>query len=159
MTLRTLAGLTDDPAVIPGWGPVLAEVARTVALDRAVAPAWQFAVIDEHGRLLHSGPIRRRPSAADHRIARLRDRTCRAPHCRRPATTCDADHRRAHASGGPSHHTNLDMLCRHHHRLKHERNLTLRPIGHGAYEWRAPNGQHWRVPADETGLLTDDDHP
>jgi hypothetical protein len=56
------------------------------------------------------------------------------------------------------------MLCRHHHRLKHERNLTLRPIGHGAYEsgayeWRAPNGQRWRVPADDTGLLTGDEHP
>jgi hypothetical protein len=157
MTLKTLTGLTDDPAVIPGWGPVLAEIARNVALGQNATPSWQYAITDDRGRMLHSGPIRRRPTAEATRIARLRDRTCRAPHCRRTASECDTDHRKAYASGGASDHTNLDILCRRHHRLKHEKNLTLHPLGNGAYEWRAPNGQRWQVSADETGLLTADD--
>jgi hypothetical protein len=159
MTMSTLVGLCDDPAVIPGWGPVLAEIARSVALDQATTPAWQFAVTDPHGRLLHSGPIKRRPTAQDRRHAQLRDQTCRAPNCRRPAAACDTDHRKAHASGGASDHTNLDQLCRHDHRLKHEKNLTLTPIGDGAYRWRAPNGRTWDVPADPIGLLSTDDSP
>jgi hypothetical protein len=159
MTLDTLLGLTDDPAVIPGWGPVLAEIARSVALDRATAPSWQFAVTDQHGRLLRSGPIRRRPAAHDLRQAQLRDQTCRAPNCRRPAAACDTDHRKAYASGGTSDHPNLNQLCRHDHRLKHEKNLTLTPLGHGAYQWRAPNGRTWYVPADPIGLFTTDDPP
>jgi hypothetical protein len=74
-----------------------------------------------------------------------------------PAAACDTDHRRAYASRGASDHANLDMLCRRHHRLKHEKNLALRHLGHGAYEWRAPNGRTWQVPPDE--LLIDGDRP
>jgi hypothetical protein len=159
MTLQTLTGLTDDPAVIPGWGPVLAEIARDIALDQDATPSWEYAITDHRGRLLHSGPIKRRPNAHDQRHTRLRDLTCRAPHCRRPAASCDTDHRKSYASGGASNHTNLDQLCRRHHRLKHAKNLTLKHLGHGAYEWRAPNGQTWHVPADEPGLLTADDDP
>jgi hypothetical protein len=157
MTLHTLAGLTDDPAVIPGWGPVLAEIARNVAHDRATS--WQFSVTDKRGRLLHSGPIKRRPTAKDTRHSRLRDPTCRAPGCRRPASQCDTDHRKTYVSGGTSDQHNLDQLSRGHHRLKHEKNLTLHHLGDGAYERRAPNGQRWHVPADPTGLLTGDDPP
>jgi hypothetical protein len=156
MTLPTLIGLADDPAVLPAWGPVLAEIARHVALDHTAKPSWQFAITDDDGRLQHSGPIRRRPRTADLRHTRLRDRTCRAPYCRRPATACDTDHRRSHASGGTSTAANLDTLCRHHHRLKHDKNLRLRPLDAGAYRWHAPNGEHWDVPADRDHLLTDD---
>jgi hypothetical protein len=160
MTLRTLMGLSDDPAVIPAWGPVLAEIARRVALDQTARPSWQFAVTDEEGRLLHSGPIRRRPRMADLRHTQLRDRSCRAPYCRRPAAACDTDHRQSYASGGSSAQENLDSLCRHHHRLKHAKNLRLRALDAGAYRWRAPNGEHWDVPAHHDHLLTaDDDYP
>ena len=138
ISLPTLLGLTDQPALIPGWGPVLADIARQIALDRTHPPSWQFAGTDPHGNLLHAGTTRRRPSAAAIRITRLRARACRAVNCRRPATGCDTDHRRAHASGGCADPTNLDSLCRHHHRLKHDKNLILRHLGHGAYQWQAP---------------------
>jgi hypothetical protein len=159
MTLQTLTGMTDDPAVIPGWGPVLAEIARNVALDQNTTPSWEYAITDQHGRLLHCGPIRRRPYAQHQRFTRLRDLTCRAPNCRWPAAFCDTDHRKAYTSGGTSNHHNLEPLCRRHHRLKHEKNLTLHHRGDGAYEWHAPNGETWHVPADEPGLLTADDPP
>ena len=96
---------------------------------------------------------------ADRRHTRLRDRTCRAPYCRRPATTCDTDHRHSYASGGTSTTANLDTLCRHHHRLKHEKHLSLQALDVGAYRWHAPNGQHWDVPTDHDHLLADDDYP
>jgi hypothetical protein len=168
MTLPTLLGLREDPAVIPGWGPVLAEIARQVAHDQEHPPSWQYAVTDRHGTLLHAGPVRRRPTDAALRVTRLRDRTCRAVNCRRPATSCDTDHRHAHASGGTADPTNLDTLCRHHHRLKHEKHLTLHhrvdhDTGHRTYHWQAPNGRQWNVPTDHTALLTDeedqDDYP
>ena len=146
MTLPTLMGLADDPAVLPAWGPVLAEIGRQVALDAAARSSWQFAVTDDDGRPLHTGPIRRRPRMADVRLARLRDRACRAPYCRRPASTCDTDHRWAYASGGSSAPDNLDSLCRHHHRLKHEKHLRLRALDAGAYRWHAPSGEFWDVP-------------
>jgi hypothetical protein len=159
MTLPTLIGLADDPAVLPAWGPVLAEIARHVALDQTAKPSWQFAITDDEGRLQHSGPIRRRPRTTDLRHTRLRDGTCRAPYCRRPATACDTDHRRSYASGGSSAAANLDTLCRRHHRLKHEKNLRLRALDAGAYRWHAPNGEHWDVPADHDHLMADDDYP
>src|SRR5262249_10498097 len=94
-TLPTLLGLSDDPALIPGWGPVLAEIARHVALDQAHPPSWQYAITDRRGHLRHAGPIRRRPSAAAVRVTRLRDRSCRAVNCRRhPPPPPTAPHRR-----------------------------------------------------------------
>jgi hypothetical protein len=148
MSLPTLLGLTNDPALIPGWGPVLAEIARHVALDQTHPTTWQYGITDQHGRLLHTGPIRRRPRAGDLRHVRMRDQTCRAPNCRRPATACDTDHRHAYASGGPTHPDNLEPLCRHHHRLKHHKNLHLRHHNDGSYQWKAPNGETWHVPAE-----------
>jgi hypothetical protein len=149
MTLPALLGLTDEPALIPGWGPVLADLARQIALDHTHPPSWQFVVTDERGSLVHAGTIRRRPSAASVRITRLRDRTCRAVNCTRPAAGCDTDYRRVYAGGGGAEPTNLDTLCRHHHRLKHAKNLTLQHLGHGNYQWQAPNGRRWTVPADQ----------
>src|SRR5262249_40063136 len=146
-----------DPAMLPGWGPVIADIARRVALDRTSNPSWQFAVTDQDGRLLHDGYTRRRPTAPDLRHTRLRDRTCRAVGCRHPATACQADHRHPWSRGGPTPPDNLDVLCGHHNRLKHAKNLTLRHLGNGAYEWRAPNGRRYTVPADHTALLTVDE--
>jgi hypothetical protein len=145
MSLATLLALNDDPAIIPAWGPVLAEIARHIALDQANPTRWQYGLTDQHGRLIHSGPIRRRPRAADLRHVQIRDRTCQAPNCRRPAIRCDTDHRRAYASGGSSDPENLEPLCRHHHRLKHDKNLRLRRRPDGSHQWQAPNGQTWDV--------------
>src|SRR5262249_46350005 len=72
MTLPTLLGLRDDPALIPGWGPVLAEIARHVALDQAHPPSWQYAITDSHGHLPHARPIRRRPTPPGSPTARPR---------------------------------------------------------------------------------------
>ncbi|MGY1633285.1 DUF222 domain-containing protein [Geodermatophilus sp. SYSU D01186] len=61
---------------------------------------------------------RYRPTAAQRRFVRARDRRCRWPGCRRPAPRSDLDHARPHADGGPTDCSNLCCLCRTHHRIK-----------------------------------------
>jgi hypothetical protein len=61
---------------------------------------------------------RYRPSPAQQRFGRARDRTCRHPGCGQPAARADLDHCIPYGKGGPTECTNLCCLCRRHHRLK-----------------------------------------
>lgn len=61
---------------------------------------------------------RYRPSPAQERFTRTRDRTCRHPGCRGRAAWADLDHVLPHGDGGPTDCANLCCLCRRHHRLK-----------------------------------------
>jgi hypothetical protein len=64
-------------------------------------------------------PIDRyRPTPAQYRHVRTRDRTCRFPGCGSRAGWADVDHVIPHARGGPTECDNLCCLCRRHHRLK-----------------------------------------
>ncbi len=60
--LSTLLGRDRHPGEIPGWGPISAELARTIATaQRGVQ--WCFAVTDDAGHLVFAGITRRRPYA------------------------------------------------------------------------------------------------
>jgi hypothetical protein len=85
-------------------------------------------------------PTRRTPGPALARWIRARDGTCRAPGCRTPASVCDIDHTVDHAAGGPTSHDNLALLCRHHHRLKHETGWRLTQPQPGTLVWTSPHG-------------------
>jgi hypothetical protein len=61
---------------------------------------------------------RYRPSLAQRRWGKTRDRTCRHPGCDNLAGWADLDHVVPHAVGGPTDCANLCCLCRRHHRLK-----------------------------------------
>lgn len=83
--LTTLLGLSESAAEIPGWGPVIAEVARRV-VDEQHDALWSFAVTgDDDQNLVWSGVTRRRPTAAQSRHVQARDRTCVFPGCHMPA--------------------------------------------------------------------------
>jgi Domain of unknown function (DUF222) len=58
--LSMLLGRDRHPGEIPGWGPVPAEVARTVVAAQRAAE-WRFALTDPAGQLLLAGITRRRP--------------------------------------------------------------------------------------------------
>lgn len=58
---------------------------------------------------------RYRPSTALDEFVRLRDLTCRFPHCDVPAERCDIDHAIPWPLG-PTHPSNLRVLCRKHNR-------------------------------------------
>jgi HNH endonuclease len=58
--LATLLGMDEQPGEVPGWGPVTAEVARSIAGAQR-AGEWRFAIVDEDGLLLLDGITARRP--------------------------------------------------------------------------------------------------
>ena len=158
--LSTLAALDDDPALIPGWGSVIADIARQVATDQRHQPAWKFSVTDDEGMLLSHGHTNRRPTATEHSFVAARDQLCQAPGCRRPARTCDQDHRIEHHDHGPSHRGNLMVACKSHHVLRHLPGYAITEIAPGRYQWTTPNGLTYTTGPDHVLRLTADlDNP
>ncbi len=151
--LSTLAGLDNDPALIPGWAPVLADIARQISFDRKANPAWKWSATDEHGNLLHHGHTHRRPTATEAAFVRARDRTCRSPGCRRNARRCDLDHRHDYAKGGCSHRGNIEARCPHHHRFKTRPGHKLTRIRRRTI-WTTPNGRNYDIGPDKDIVLT-----
>lgn len=98
----------------------------------ATASAAELARLAAHGCRTHGAkaacacPVletpaavdRYRPSAAQVRFLKLRERTCRHPGCSQPAGGTDADHVVSYDCGGRTGCDNLCCLCRTHHRLK-----------------------------------------
>ena len=64
----------------------------------------------------HRTPTLPHPTQAAH--VRARDRRCRFPSCRRPASRAELDHSIPHTHDGPTHECNLCCLCVRHHILK-----------------------------------------
>jgi Domain of unknown function (DUF222)/HNH endonuclease len=152
LDLTTLAYLDEHPGSIDGLGPVLADVARQTAEQLADVAQWRFAV-DHNGQTIAAGRLRYRPSAAQRRFVQTRDGTCRAPGCRRPAARCDLDHIRDWAHDGPTTVDNLILLCRRHHRAKHQGGYRLRRVAAGI-EWLSPRGRRYTVlPGDANPAL------
>jgi Domain of unknown function (DUF222) len=155
--LSTLAGLDNDPALIPGWGPVLADIARQISFDRKANPAWKWSATDEDGNLLHHGHTRRRPTATEAAFVRARDRTCRSPGCRHNARRCDLDHRHDYAKGGCSHRGNIETRCPHHHRFKTRPGHQLTRIHRNITRWTTPNGRSYDITVDKDIVMTAED--
>ena len=105
--------------------------------DRADSPdACGCAVLD-----LPPPVDRYRPTPAQRRFVRARDRTCRHPGCRRPAARTDVDHVLSHAHGGRTDCANLCCLCRRHHRLKtHAPGWSYRMTADGVLQVTTPSG-------------------
>jgi len=59
--LATLVGWDEHPALIPGFGPILAGIARHAAHDPIARPVWTWSIFDEAGDLLHHGTTTHRP--------------------------------------------------------------------------------------------------
>ncbi len=92
---------------------------------------------------------RYRPSAALADFIRCRDLTCRFPGCDKPADFCDVDHTVPYDAGGPTHASNLKLLCRKHHLLK---TFWCGPGGwsdeqlpDGTVGWTSPSGRTYRT--------------
>jgi hypothetical protein len=138
--LTTLSGLNDDPGHLAGYGPVIADIARKVAASRHDAE-WRYTIVEPGtGRAIASGTTRRRPSAAQRRAVEALNPTCVFPGCRAPAADSDIDHRRDWAKGGPTTVGNLNPLCKHDHRVKHEAGWSYRVTEDGTAEWTSRLG-------------------
>ncbi|HEX5017884.1 MAG TPA: HNH endonuclease signature motif containing protein, partial [Actinomycetes bacterium] len=146
--IDVLTGTSDEPAWIPGVGPITAPEARTLAGPSADDPhrtVFRRLLTDPATETLTDiAEEQYRPSARLERAVRARDLTCRFPGCRRPAvgkgTGTDLDHTIPWPEG-PTKASNLAALCRRHHRLKHTPgwNVVLHPDG--TMTWTTPTGR------------------
>lgn len=138
--VRTLTGESEEPGHLPGFGPVLAEIARkTVA--RQTGCRWEYIVTDG-GRPVATGTIRRRPTAAMRRRIRAQHPTCVWPGCRMPARQADIDHRRRWSEGGPTTLWNLAPLCEAHHTLL-DKGWRYEPGPEGDFVFVSPLGNRY----------------
>jgi hypothetical protein len=138
--LTTLIGLDDNPAEIPGWGSVIADIARKVAQAQNKSQ-WRALATDEDGQPVALVTTRRRPTAEQRRIVEAIDPECVFPTCRLDFASCDVNHEIPWAE---SHHTTvteLEPACRHHHVGLHRRGWTLKRLRPGIYQWTSPLGQ------------------
>ena len=149
MTLETLLGLSDDPALLDRYGPVPAALAR----DLATNATFRCAAADTtHGTVLGLGhgtyrdSYRPGPRLID--LTRATYRRCSFPGCRTraiaPTGNADLDHATPWPHG-PTCSCNIHSLCRPHHRLKTHGRITLEPSTNpddppGSYHWRLPTG-------------------
>jgi hypothetical protein len=144
--LATLTGLSESPGEIPGWGPVISDIARQVVAEQPEAE-HRVTVIDDTGAMIWNGTTRRRPTAAQRRRIQARSPICAFPGCRMPADECDIDHNEAWADGGRTVDGNLAPLCRHDHVIRHLgwSVIQTRP---GAYRLTSPLGHNYETGPD-----------
>ncbi|MBB6374682.1 hypothetical protein BKA01_001904 [Pseudonocardia eucalypti] len=127
-----LARLTKDPP--PAWAGVIGDIATQYQHTRTTPST------DPNAQ-----PGRRLPGCGLRRYVQIRDRTCTAPGCRRPATQSEQDHTHDHQHGGPTTHTNLGPGCKHDHRLKHEGGWTVTQPQPGRFIWISPLGRRYHT--------------
>ncbi|CAN5883766.1 HNH endonuclease signature motif containing protein [soil metagenome] len=136
--LPTLLGLNDRAGEIPGWGPVIADIARQ-AVHQQPDGEWRVVVTDpDNGAVLWNGTTRRRPTATQRRYVEARQPTCVFPGCRFPAQRSDFDHTVEVARGGKTLVGSLEPACRHDHQLRHQGGWTIEQPQPGTYQWTSP---------------------
>ncbi len=152
VSLPTLIGLADDPAEVPGLGPIPADIARALAADGS----WRAWIADAAGTVTATGARGYVPSAPLARLVRAREPHCRFPGCRQPAARCDLDHAVPWPAGATTA-ANLGPLCRRHHNLKTHTPWTLDPLPEPVEADGPSAGWRWRTPAGFT--ITDSPEP
>lgn len=133
----TLAGDSDSPGYLPGYGAVPAETIREFTAHARVRPLPGASQLKAEPHY--------RPSAALADFIRARDLCCRFPGCDKPAEFCDIDHTIPWGLGGPTHPSNLSLKCRAHHLLKTfwcgEKGWRDVQFPDGTIVWTSPSGR------------------
>ncbi|BCW53966.1 MULTISPECIES: HNH endonuclease signature motif containing protein [unclassified Arthrobacter] len=138
-----LLGLTDEPAVLNGMGPIPASMARRLVADGAES-FYRVLVDPRDGAPLEIGRTRYRLPETIKQWIRMRDRKCTFPGCTNHTPDNHTDHLTAWEHGGRTAVRNLAQLCPKHHRLKHARTWNPDPATeHGPPGWTSPTGRHY----------------
>lgn len=137
MPVTTLTGVTSGGAELDGIAPVDPGTARLLAGD---APIWERVMLHPFTGVVLAVD-RYRPTPAQERFVKTRDRHCRMPGCRMPARRCQLDHNHEAHDGGPTAIGNLACLCTRHHTLKTETEWTIRQHADGRLELISPSGR------------------
>ena len=136
--LDTLAGLSESPGELAGYGPVIADIARQTTQKQSRGE-WRYTVTD-NSQVVDNGTTRRRPSASQRRQAETDNPVCIFPGCRMPATACDLDHRTPWSEGGATTVDNLPPVCRHDHVTRHKAHWKHKPLPNSDHQWTSPLG-------------------
>jgi hypothetical protein len=134
----TLLGLSEEPGILDGFGPIDPATARRLA-----AEAPSFHRILTHpitGTILDIDRVTEHIPADMRRWLQYRDQTCTTPGCGKPAVHCDLDHTLDRQFGGTTRVTNLTHLCRKHHRMKHHTKWKVEQTPNGSIQWTSPTG-------------------
>lgn len=140
--LATLAGFSDEPGVLSGGEAIPAELARLVAQDPG--STWYRMLTDPARGCLELSTKAYHPDKPTWREVVARQHTCIFPGCGRPSVRTELDHNRPYPKGRTST-TNLQPLCRRHHKVKHAKGWTVVRHGDGSYTWTSRYGSVFRV--------------
>ena len=141
----SLLGLDDAPGRLVDGTPVPAGVLRGLAGEPGTL--FHRLVTDPMGNVLDVARLGRFPDPLLRLAVQVRDGTCMFPGCQVSAERCDEDHTVPHPRG-PTCWCNLACLCRRHHRLKQQPDVTLRQPHPGVLEWTLPSGRTYVVISD-----------
>ncbi|MFD0047339.1 DUF222 domain-containing protein [Pseudarthrobacter scleromae] len=139
-----LMGLTDEPAMLDGYGPIPASMARDLAANGA--DSFHRVLVDPRdGAPLEIGRTSYRVTKAMRNWLRLRDGQCPFPGCSNPSLDNEADHLLAWHHGGTTGISNLGQPCPKHHKLRHTTGWKPTPATKNQPPgWTSPTGRHYK---------------
>ncbi len=121
MNERTLLRGSDEPAYVPGYGPITGLLSRQLVLEADKVWIRRLFTAPGTGELVAMESKRRTFTPGLRKVVVARDRTCRSPFCN--AEIKHIDHRRPHARKGRTASRNGDGLCERCNYVKTEANL------------------------------------
>ncbi|TQJ59629.1 uncharacterized protein DUF222 [Arthrobacter sp. SLBN-83] len=140
----SLMGLTDEPAMLDGYGPIPPSVARDLVANGATS-FYRVLVDPRDGAPLEIGRKSYRVTGAMRAWLRMRDGKCPFPGCSNNSLDNDADHILAWANGGPTGISNLGQPCPKHHKLRHATGWKPTPATKNEPPgWLSPTGRHYQ---------------
>ena len=134
--IQLLHQFATDPTRTGNWATVIADIAE------------QYAARNQPIHELDNQPERRLPTQRLRRHTQQRDRVCKGPGCRRPATQTNYDHTTDYQHFGPTNRANSGSLCPHDHNLKTKGGWELDQPEPGLFIWYTPLGQIYRSRGD-----------
>ncbi|MCP9001521.1 HNH endonuclease [Pseudarthrobacter sp. RMG13] len=140
----SLFGATEEPAMLDGFGPIPASMARDLVANGADS-FYRVLVDPRDGAPLEIGRASYRLTTAMRNWLRMRDGKCPFPGCSNHSLDNEADHILAWHKGGTTGISNLGQPCPKHHRLRHT--STWRPTAASKNEppgWISPTGRHYK---------------
>ena len=125
----TMLGLDDEPATVPGYGPIPAAIATALILtasDADLATLHRLYSHPGHGRLVAMESKATKFPAMLAALIRKRDQRCRTPWCDAPIRA--GDHVKALTEGGRTTYINGQGLCEACNIAKEAPRWTARPL-------------------------------
>ncbi|WP_457946434.1 DUF222 domain-containing protein [Pseudarthrobacter sp. alpha12b] len=139
----SLMGVTEEPAMLDGIGPVPPSMARQLVADGA-GSFYRVLVDPRDGAPLEIGRTSYRVTGAMRAWLRMRDGKCPFPGCSNNSLDNEADHILAWAKGGTTGISNLGQPCPKHHRLRHTTGWKPTPASKNEPPgWTSPTGRHY----------------